>query len=287
MTKLKSSKQDAPSTSAIIVFGLDENGKPKAGRFPKQHATMARKAARSLKLVACNVDRPSLVEIVAKIPTGRVHSTGRAFLPYIKQALYDELSAAARPARSKAAAATKVHPTKAMDPKRQRKVFIVLGFDETLKPRGAKFQDPDEDRLIKLSTEAKLNLYELRTTASISLSESLPVGKLPLTGLLTLPEIRQSVYSEVIVDLADEPDAVPRGKIQSPLPEQKGSPENWDVIEPGHLVIAQESPEYGWAEAIVVGRKDGLLALRYRDYPKLPQFFRPCRAVALLSRDTQ
>lgn len=287
MTKPKPSKQDTPAAT-IVVFGLDKSGKPKAGRFPKQHAATARKAARSLKLAVCDVDRPSLAEIVAKIPTGRVHSTGRTFLPYIKQGLYDELSAAAQPGKLKVAAAKTVHPTKAMDAKKGRsKLFIILGFDESLKPRGARYQDPDEEHLAKLSAEAKLNLYELRSSGSVGLAASLPIGKIPSAGPLSVPEIRQSLYSEVIVDLADEPDAVPRGKTQGSLPPQKGSPESWESIETGHLVIAQESPEYGWAEAIVVSRKEGMLALRYRDYPKLPQFYRPYRAVALLSRDGQ
>ncbi|MBR1034453.1 hypothetical protein [Bradyrhizobium liaoningense] len=204
MTKPKPSKQDTPA-AAIVVFGLDKSGKPKAGRFPKQHAATARKAARSLKLAVCDVDRPSLAEIVAKIPTGRVHSTGRTFLPYIKQGLYDELSAAAQPGKLKVAAAKTVHPTKAMDAKKGRsKLFIILGFDESLKPRGARYQDPDEEHLAKLSAEAKLNLYELRSSGSVGLAASLPIGKLPSAGPLSVPEIRQSLYSEVIVDLADE-----------------------------------------------------------------------------------
>jgi hypothetical protein len=55
-----------------------------------------------------------------------------------------------------------------------------------------------------------------------------------------------------------------------------------NALGPGHLVIAHESLEYGWWEAVVVGRKDDLLTLRYRDYPSLPKFFRDRSGIALM-----
>jgi hypothetical protein len=61
---------------------------------------------------------------------------------------------------------------------------------------------------------------------------------------------------------------------------------SWDEIGPGHLVIAQESLDYGWWEAIVLDRKDDMLTLRFRDYPRLPKFFRHRTAVALMSPAT-
>ena len=66
-------------------------------------------------------------------------------------------------------------------------------------------------------------------------------------------------------------------------PVARGLPRSWDEIAPGHLVIAQESLVNGWWEAIVLDRKDDLLTLRFRDYPRLPKFFRHRSAVALMS----
>ena len=60
-------------------------------------------------------------------------------------------------------------------------------------------------------------------------------------------------------------------------------PPTWNEIAPGHLVIAQESLDYGWWEAIVLDRKDDMLTLRYREYPRLPKFYRHRTAVALMS----
>jgi hypothetical protein len=60
-------------------------------------------------------------------------------------------------------------------------------------------------------------------------------------------------------------------------------PRTWDEVGPGHLVIAHESLEYGWWEAIVLERKDEGFMLRYRDYPQLPKFFRHRSSIALMS----
>ena len=282
MASLKSSKPDG----GVIVFGLDNTGKPKAGRFPEQQASAARRAARALKLTTCGVNRPNLIEIIAKIPVGRLHAQGEAFLPSIRRELYDQLAAATVAGKSIASAA-KAGPNLLKESTKARsKVFIVLGFDERLKPRGARYHNPNEDELIKAAEEMNLSLYELKSADLISWADSLPAGKLSSTGPRSVPEIRQNLYSEIVAGIAEEADAVPRGKIEGPLPAQKGPPESWDVIDTGHLVIAQESPEYGWAEAIVLDRKDDLLTLRYRDYPKLPKFYRHYRAVALLSQDS-
>jgi len=47
-------------------------------------------------------------------------------------------------------------------------------------------------------------------------------------------------------------------------------------------VIAQESLEYGWHEAIVLDRKGDTFILQYRDYPHLPKFARQRTGVALM-----
>jgi hypothetical protein len=64
-----------------------------------------------------------------------------------------------------------------------------------------------------------------------------------------------------------------------------GLPKSWDDIAPGHLVIAQESLEHGWWEAIVIARNVDMLTLRFREYPKLPKFVRHRAAVALISTE--
>ena len=79
----------------VVLFGLDSRGKPKAARFSKEHAGLAVKAASQLALQVVAGNDPKLAEIAARLPVGRVHATGRAFVPFIHRDLYDLLLAAA------------------------------------------------------------------------------------------------------------------------------------------------------------------------------------------------
>jgi hypothetical protein len=96
-----------------------------------------------------------------------------------------------------------------------------------------------------------------------------------------VPNIRPSLYSEIIVALAGAPGAA-RGKDEELPTVASGLPKTWDDVSPGQLVIAQESQENGWWEAICIKRDGDMLTLRFRDYPKLPKFARHKTAVALI-----
>jgi hypothetical protein len=165
-------------------------------------------------------------------------------------------------------------------------VFVVLGFDEQRKPRGARYLNPNLDILTKAAAAMSLYLYEIKSPDLIKLVQALPVGRLLSTGKGLIPNIRQSLYSWILSEIATEPQAIPRGRTDGALPVQIGLPESWDAISVGHLVIAQETLDHGWAEAVVIDRANDLLTLRYRDCPKLPKFYRHFRAVALLSQPT-
>jgi hypothetical protein len=81
--------------SPLILFGIDSRGKPKAARFGKNAATLALKAASQLQLNVLASNDPKVAEIAARLPVGRVHATGRTFVPFIRRDLYDRLLAAA------------------------------------------------------------------------------------------------------------------------------------------------------------------------------------------------
>jgi hypothetical protein len=163
--------------------------------------------------------------------------------------------------------------------------LLVLGFDEQQKPCGARFVDAKPDLVAKAAQVMGLNVYKPTSPEAAELAKKLPVGQLYATGRAFVPHVRQSLYSDVIVALAAEPQqaAVGPDHDQASTPVARGLPRSWDEIGPGHLVIAQESLDYGWWEAIVLDRKDDMLTLRFRDYPRLPKFFRHRTAVALMS----
>ena len=160
--------------------------------------------------------------------------------------------------------------------------LIVLGYDENQKPRAARFHATDAELVTKAAQIMDLKVYEATNEDLAALTKKLPEGRLYGNGRGFVPNIRQSLYSEIIVTLAGEPKAAV-GKDQDEPPVATGLPRTWEEIAPGHLVIAQEALEYGWWEAVVIGRNADVFTLRYRDYSKLPKFVRHRNAIALIS----
>ncbi len=159
--------------------------------------------------------------------------------------------------------------------------LIVLGYDDQQKPCGARFQDADPKLVTEAAKAMGLSVYSAANGEVGALAKKLPVGRLYATGKGFVPNIRQSLYSQLIVALAGEPQAALAK--DEPPPVASGLPKNWDEIAPGHLVIAQETLEYGWWEAVVLERNGDMLTLRFRDHPKLPKFARHRAAIALIS----
>src|SRR4051794_14640931 len=84
------------AATALIVFGRDNSGKPHASRFDASEAEVAEKAA---GLMGMQVLRPETGEeqaLAAKLPRGRVFASGRAFVPFVKAAVYGPLAAFGR-----------------------------------------------------------------------------------------------------------------------------------------------------------------------------------------------
>ena len=162
--------------------------------------------------------------------------------------------------------------------------LIVLGFDDQQKPRGARFIDAKPNLVTKAADLMGFKVYEASPPDVAEAAKKLPLGRLYANGRGFVPNIRQSLYSDLVVALALESQtALGRNGDKDSLPAARGLPRSWDEIGPGHLVIAQESLEYGWWEAIVLDRKGDSFTLQYRDYPHLPKFVRHRSGIALMS----
>jgi hypothetical protein len=161
--------------------------------------------------------------------------------------------------------------------------LIVLGFDEQQKPRGARFVDAKPDLVTKAADLLGFKVYETSPPDVAEPAKKLPLGRLYANGRGFVPNIRQSLYSDLVVALALEGQAaLSKNGNKDSLPAARGLPSSWNEIGAGHLVIAQESLEYGWWEAIVLERKGDTFTLQYRDYPHLPKFVRHRSSVALM-----
>ena len=161
--------------------------------------------------------------------------------------------------------------------------LIVLGYDDQQKPRGARFDHDKPDLVTKAAELIGLKVYDTSNPDVAAIAKKLPVGRLYANGRGFVPNIRQDLYSQLVVALAGKPEAaLSPDDAKDRLPAARGLPRTWDEVAPGHLVVAHESIEDGWWEAIIIDRKDDVFTLRYRDFPKLPKFVRHRSSIALI-----
>jgi hypothetical protein len=125
--------------------------------------------------------------------------------------------------------------------------LIVLGFDDQQKPRGARFVDAKPDLVTKAADLLGFKVYQATPPEVAEIARKLPLGRLYANGRGFVPNIRQSLYSDLVVVLGQEPQAaLTKTGDKDSLPAARGLPRSWDEIGAGHLVnrtgIAMMSP---------------------------------------------
>ena len=189
----------------------------------------------------------------------------------------------AKPARrakggKQAKAANQATPAKKSKSAKPTAKFILFGADEYAKPRAARFSAEDPALLAKAAETMFLRLVQITDPEVAEIATRLPAGRLHANGKGLVPYIKGDLYNELIcatlANQAPEP---------NPDPAPQDLPRTWDEIGPGHLVIARETLEVGWWEAVVVERNGDLVTVRYRDYPQYPPMVRHRSAIALIS----
>lgn len=185
-----------------------------------------------------------------------------------------------KPAK-RAHAAKRDVPTKRIKPaKPAGKTYVIFGTDEYAKPRGARFAAEFPELLAEAAEALRMRLVEVKA-ADEELAEvaaKLPAGRLNASGKGVVPYIKGELYTDLLPAVVGE--LWPQ---QNPDPAPQDLPRSWDEIAPGHVVIARETLEFGWWEAVVIERTGDLVSVRYRDYPDLPPRVRHRSFVALIS----
>jgi hypothetical protein len=199
-----------------------------------------------------------------------------------------KLSKPARPAkRAKAAkhakAATLAAPAKkAVSAKPPGKVYVLFGADEYAKPRAARFSGADHELLAKAAASMHLRLAEVTEPELAEIAAKLPAGRLHANAKGLVPYVKADLYTDLMfATLAGE---APQA---NPDPAPQDLPRTWEELVPGHLVIARETLEIGWWEAIVVESNGDLVTVKYRDYPQYPPMVRHRSAIALITPPAQ
>jgi hypothetical protein len=75
----------------LIVLGRDDQGKPRAARFPSDQANLVAKAAQAMNLTVGKADGAALGELAKKLPIDRLYATGRGFVPSVGRSLYGKI----------------------------------------------------------------------------------------------------------------------------------------------------------------------------------------------------
>lgn len=98
MTTKKTTKSNpkAPTskvTTSVVLYGLDQNGEPRAARFFEANQSLLSRLAQALSLRIGIASGAKHADTLAEIPPGRVFSTGNGVVPNISQELYDKIIA--------------------------------------------------------------------------------------------------------------------------------------------------------------------------------------------------
>jgi hypothetical protein len=184
-----------------------------------------------------------------------------------------------QPSAKRTRPASQTTPIKKSAPTQPRgKSYILLGADEYAKPRAARFSGEDPALLAKAAETMHLRLVEITEPEVAEIAALLPAGRLHANGKGLVPYVKGDVYTELMCTALTSKSPQP-----NPDPAPQDLPRSWDDLAPGHVVIAKESLELGWWEAVVIERTGDLVMVKYRDYPQYPPLVRHRSVIALIS----
>ena len=148
--------------------------------------------------------------------------------------------------------------------------LIVFGLDKDLSPVAATFQQDQIGLATKAAELMQLRTLKVAGPELTALAQVLPTGRIYASGHGFVPVTRPRFYEQL--------DEIASRKVPP------GLPADWDHIDLGQLVIAQEDGGWkeGWWEAIVLAKDGDMLTLKWRDFPKQANVVRHAASVALL-----
>jgi hypothetical protein len=267
-------------TSPLVLFGIDSRGKPKGARFGKQHAGLAVRAAGQLRLNVLASNDPSVADLAARLPVGRIHATGRTFVPFIRRDLYDKLVAAAAHGTSQPTN----QPNGASGPSGSP-----AGGPPRHLPRN--WQEIGNGDLVIANQSDEDGWYEAIVAEANGDMFTLRWRDYPRERRI----VRHRLRLGLLYPKADTPSD--KGKPTKPAGQPKNDknhlahsqalPKHWESIDINHLVLAKDDGRWGsWWEAIPVEKAGDSFKLRWRDNPtNAPLITRPRLGLALICPD--
>jgi hypothetical protein len=285
IAKAKTSGNQSTHLAPVVLFGIDSTGKPKAARFGAKHAGLATKAASQLQLRLLPGNTPNVAEITSRLPVGRVHATGRMFIPFVRRDLYDKLVLAASaggaeqqpPAAPPSGTGGHTGGKPSGSPPNLPRTWDEIGIGDLV----IAFEDADEGWYEAIVAELHGDMLTLRWR---DYPRQKPVVRhRNRLGLLRAPAAPSPTSTKTGKSAAAKGSAPVADKPTGP----KELPATWDELDAGHLVLAKtESPWGSWWEAIVNSKAGDELTLRWRDnHANMPPISRSRFEVALIRPD--
>ena len=284
--KSKPRPSESKPADPVIVFGLDDHGKPKAARFPEKQADLATKAAAQLKLRVLPVSSPEVADLGARLAVGRIYSNGRGFVPYVRRDLYDKLEAAAgagqpqtdQPTAAPAPGKSATIPTKPPS------TGVPLNWDDIVAGHLVVVQDSlDEGWYDAIVTERTGDMLTVRWP-DYPRERRATVHRCKVG--LTYPNLHEIAPNKTA---PNGPKQANSGRDKSkPTSAESALPATWKDIDVNALVLARDDgPWKSWWEAIPIERNGDSFTLRWRDHGKLPPVIRHRFSLALICPNPQ
>jgi hypothetical protein len=276
----KQQQSNGQANVPVIIFGIDDSGKPKAARFNEKHAGLAKKAAAHLKLQVVPVNA-SLTEIATRLPLGRVHANGSSFVPSIRRDLYAKLVAAAAGADSGHAAGS-IASAAAVASFKGGDAQLPKDWDSIAPGTLVIAQESHEDGWYEaIVVDLRGEMLTLRWR---DFPREKGVTRHRLSVALLYPTKTAAPAADDQAAAA-QPRSKPSAKVadKEASPNSHAFPRDWDNIDINALVLAKQDGPWGtWFEAIAIGRVADNFDLRWRDYPHILNIVRNRYALALL-----
>ncbi|MEO5324279.1 hypothetical protein PV773_13255 [Mesorhizobium sp. CC13] len=91
MTQLTLAPLSPAVAPALILLGRDDAGKAHASWFDGEDAAPAKDAARLMGMAALPVEGDELRDLAIRLPKGKLFTSGRAFVPFVKGETFERL----------------------------------------------------------------------------------------------------------------------------------------------------------------------------------------------------
>jgi hypothetical protein len=251
MSKAKAKTIAKPAPRFVmVVYGFDEDKKPRAAKFSEPEFQLARKAAELMKLNVFEGDARKLHRALKKLPVGDVYASGWASIPNVRRNQFDALIAKLTSIKSETTDAV-----------------VDTGLPTSWDSIGI-------GHLVLGQADSADSGWWPCNVVEVD-------GDMLVLRAVQFPDV-QVVRNRYAVAMFFTKDFIPPDREDGVAP---GLPVSWAKLKPGDLVIAPDTQadKNGFWEAEIVEVVGDKLTLIWQDFPRQPKFKRPTTEVALVT----